>query len=70
MAKLLVYKLISKLALWTGCFYTCEQHRFELEKQKQYYENILLDKKKCDWFRLSHQALEEHKTDMLKAFII
>lgn len=67
--RLFVYKIVRRLALWTGRFYTVDEHRRLLTKEAERWRTIVLSEKETDWFRSCHQALVAHKKDMAQAIM-
>ena len=67
--KLFVYKIIIRLALWTGRFYTVDDHQRLLAKEADKWKLIILDEKETDWFRRCHQVTVAHQESMAQAIM-
>lgn len=67
--RLLVYKLIGRLALWTGRFYTLDEHQRKLALQAEEFKQIILSEERTARFRLRHRSKTQHKSDMEDAFM-
>ena len=67
--RLFVYKLIGRLALWTGRFYTIDEHQRKLALQADEFKQIILSEERTDLFRSCHRSKTLHKSDMEDAFM-